>query len=390
MREPNFHELVSAIPAAVYACDENGLITYCNREAIELWGCEPELEGQPWSFLDSRRLIGPEGVRILRENGPEREVIASGLPISNQELVLERPDLSRIWALASVAPLRDSGGTVCGAVSIFQNITEIKRREQERDELLNELDRSNRELSRFSYIVSHDLQAPVRTVRALTELLVRREGSPPEEASRLAEMIDQAAESMQRLIGSLLQYAQAGHGELNRQAVSVEDVIESVRLSLGVSIAKTEARIICQSLPKIDADPLQLGQLFQNLIANAIDYRQPGRSPVIRIQGETLEQGWQFEVTDNGQGIPPEHHQVIFEPLKRLHGSETPGTGLGLAVARQIVVRHGGTICVESDGVGCGSSFRFNILKAVTETQAGRSPTTQPIAAKARFAVPKG
>ena len=170
------------------------------------------------------------------------------------------------------------GGTVCGAVSIFQNITEIKRREQERDDLLNELDRSNRELSRFSYIVSHDLQAPVRTVRALTELLVRREGPPPEEASRLAEMIDQAAESMQRLIGSLLQYAQAGRGELNRQAVSVEDVIESVRLSLGVSIAKTEARIICQSLPKIDADPLQLGQLFQNLIANAIDYRQPGRS----------------------------------------------------------------------------------------------------------------
>ena len=71
MREPNFHELVSAIPAAVYACDENGLITYCNRDAIELWGCEPELEGQPWSFLGSRRLIGPEGVRFLRENGPE-------------------------------------------------------------------------------------------------------------------------------------------------------------------------------------------------------------------------------------------------------------------------------------------------------------------------------
>ena len=123
-------------------------------------------------------------------------MLATGVPIVNRELVLERPDLSRINVLANITPLRDSSGVVTGAVSIFQDITELKRIQQDREVLLHELERSNRELSQFSYAVSHDLQAPVRSVRALTQLLVRRDESLQEDSSHLLTLIEQASVGM--------------------------------------------------------------------------------------------------------------------------------------------------------------------------------------------------
>jgi PAS domain S-box-containing protein len=385
-REVNLRELVSAMPAAVYACDANGFITYYNRYAVELWGRKPDLDGQPWSFLDSRRLYGADGIRLHREQTPVRQVLRTGVPVVNQELVLERPDLSRIHVLVNVAPLCDASGHVWGVMNIFQDITEIKKRQQEREQLLQELERSNRELSQFSYAVSHDLQAPLHTVRALTGLLVKRGGEPLEDAERLAAMIDQAANGMDRLIESLLRYAQAGQGELNRRMVSVEALIESVRLSLGDSIAKASARVICGPLPEVEADPVQLEQVFQNLIANAIKYRKRGESPVIAIEGEPFEQGWRFTVTDNGEGIPREHHREVFEPLKRLHGSETPGSGLGLALCWTIVGRHGGKIWVESEGPGRGASFRFTLSRPAEQSQVVDNTHIEHTASKAGFA----
>lgn len=369
-REANLRELVAAIPAAVYACDARGFIVYYNRHAVELWGCEPESDGQAWSFLDSLKLFGTDGILLHAKQKPVREALATGRPILNRELMLQRPDLSRIHVLSNVAPLRDADGLVCGAVNIVQDITEIKIRQQEREQLLHELERSNRELSQFSYAVSHDLQTPVRSIRTLTQLLVRREGGPPEDATHLATMIEQAADGMQRLIESLLRYAQAGQGELNRETVSVGAVIESVRASLATSITNTNARIICGPLPDIDADPVQVGQLFQNLVANAIHYHKPGVSPIIEIHGEPLEKEWRFTVADNGQGVPLEFRNAVFEPLKRLHGSDTPGTGLGLALCRAIVARHGGRIWVESKGTGHGARFRFTLSRSAPRSQA--------------------
>jgi light-regulated signal transduction histidine kinase (bacteriophytochrome) len=249
-------------------------------------------------------------------------VLAKGDPILNHELVLERPDLSRINVLANVAALRDSNGVVTGAVSIFQDITELKRIQQEREALLHELERSNQELSQFSFAVSHDLQGPVRGVRALTQLLVRRDDRKQEDTSHLLAMIEQATAGMERLIESLLRYAQVGQGVLNRSRVPVEPIIDSLRRTLAPLIKKTGARIICASLPQIEADPVMLEQLLQNLVANAINYHRPGEEPVIEISGGPSAEGWQFAVKDNGQGIPVEHLDHVFEPLKRLHSTE--------------------------------------------------------------------
>ena len=368
--EANLRELVSTMPAAVYSCDRNGSIVYCNRHALELWGCELELDSRPWSFLDSRRLYDSDGTRLHPEQTPVKQVLATGLPVVNQEFVLERPDSSRIHILANIAPLRDAGGIVCGAVNILQDISQIKFRQQEREHLIHELERSNRELSQFSFAVSHDLQAPVRRVRALTQLLVRGARETPEDAAHIGALIEQAAAGMQRLIESLLQYAQAGQGQLNRQTVSVDAVIDSVRASLSDLIAKTNARVLCRPMPQIEADPVQLDRVFQNLIANAINYRKPGESPVIEIRGEYFDEGWRFTVTDNGQGIPREYHHAVFEPLKRLHGGNTPGSGLGLALCQTIVARHGGKIWVESEGPGHGASFHFTLPRTAQQSHA--------------------
>jgi PAS domain-containing protein len=125
--EENLRELISVIPAAVYACDRDGVITYFNPYVVEIWGRTPELDDSPWSFLDSRRMYRMDGTPLRPEDAPVREVLATGVPVLNCEFVVERPDLSRINVLANITPLRDSTGDVSGAVSIFQDITELKR-----------------------------------------------------------------------------------------------------------------------------------------------------------------------------------------------------------------------------------------------------------------------
>jgi len=252
--EENLRELVSVMPATVFACDREGIITFCNRQAEEIWGRTTQMDDPPWLFLDSRRLYRLDGKLLPAEDVPVKRVLATGVSVVNCEFALERPDQSRINVLANIAPLRDSAGVVIGAVSIFQDITKFKRIHQEREALLLEVERSNRELSQFSHNVSHDLQAPVRNVRALTQLLAH-EDNLPGDCSQLLAMIEQSAVGMERLIASLLRYAQAGQGKLNRQRAGVNQIIESVRITLTPLIADTNAQIVCKSMPVVEAAP---------------------------------------------------------------------------------------------------------------------------------------
>lgn len=373
--EENLRELISVMPASVYACDRDGVITYFNPYAVEIWGRTPDLDDSAGSFLDSRRMYRTDGTPLPPEEAPVRKVLATGIPVINSELVVERPDFSRVSVLANITPLRDSAGIVSGAVCIFQDITELKHIQQERENLLRELERSNRDLSQFSYAVSHDLKAPVHHVRALTQLLVRRGHSMQEDSSHLLTLIEQAADRMERLIESLLRYAQAGQGSLERKRVPVNPITEAVLLTLAPAIASTRAQIVCKPLPVVEADPVLLEQLFQNLIANAIQYHRPEEAPVVEISGEASGDEWRFAVKDNGEGISPDYQHAIFEPLKRLHGDENAGSGLGLALCRTIVTRHGGRIWVESEGIGRGSTFSFTLSSARESPKLAQSMT---------------
>jgi signal transduction histidine kinase len=130
---------------------------------------------------------------------------------------------------------------------------------------------------------------------------------------------------------------------------------------LAPLIAKTGAQIVCKPLPSIDGDPVLFEQLLQNLIANAIQYHRPEEAPLVEISAEASGENWYFAVKDNGQGIPRDHQEGIFEPLTRLHGGDTPGSGLGLALCRTIVARHGGRIWVQSEPPGNGATFHFTV-----------------------------
>lgn len=242
------------------------------------------------------------------------------------------------------------------------DLIERKQAEEERERLILELERSNEELARFSHAVSHDLQAPARTIRSFTELLARRsQGKLGEGETRLLDMIAQGVDQMQDLIASLLDYARIGRGEVNREAVPVGEVVEDVRSALASLIDETQAQVVCGALPTVEADSVLLTQLLQNLVTNAIRYRRPDEAPVVEISGESGQGECRFAVKDNGQGIPSDSQREIFEPLKRLHGNDVPGSGLGLALCRTVVERHGGRIWAESEGQGCGSTFYFTL-----------------------------
>ncbi len=152
------------------------------------------------------------------------------------------------------------------------------------------------------------------------------------------------------------------------QRISADEVLDSVRASLASLIENTHARILSGGLPTLDADPILLEQVFQNLISNAINYHRPGELPVVEVSAEPFEDGWRFAVKDNGEGIRREHHSTIFEPLKRLHGADTPGSGLGLALCKTTVARHGGRIWVESEGDGRGATFFFTLSGIASHT----------------------
>lgn len=301
-------------------------------------------------------LLTPEGRPL--ELSQLRRALATKQAVAREQFLLVNRSGRRVFVEDGAAPITNANGSVRGAATIFLDITERLIAEQERERLLAEFARSNQELARFSYAVSHDLQAPIRTIRSLTEHLARhRPAGWDAEEQKLLTMVIQAAGGMQHLIESLLKYAQAGQGQIHAESVPLGTVIDTVELTLATLIAETHTRIVRGSLPIVHADQTQLEQLIQNLVSNAIQYRRPDESPVIEISGTRIEGGWELRVADNGQGIPPHACEQIFEPLKRLHGTEVPGSGLGLALCRAIVQRHGGRIRAESAGTGRGATF---------------------------------
>ena len=234
----------------------------------------------------------------------------------------------------------------------------------ERERLVQELERSNAELAQFAHIVSHDLQTPIRMVRNFTELLVRRYSDRLDETGEsFIRMIQEGSLTMEALVRSLLNYATVGQQPLVPTPVDMTTVVDAVITMLQPNLEELSAEVSFKDLPAVLGDRIQLQQLIQNLIGNALKYSRPGVAPRIRVAAERLETAWKMSVSDNGPGIERQFHERIFQPLKRLHGPEISGTGLGLAVCRKIVERHGGRIWVESEP-GQGAIFYFTLPPA--------------------------
>ena len=224
-----------------------------------------------------------------------------------------------------------------------------------------ELKRSNMELEQFAYFVSHDLQEPLRAVVGFLELLKRDlAGSMNENALDDINEAVAGTQRMQRIIQDLLTYSRVSSRGAEFKPVNMKNVIDTVTDNLYSAIKESAAKIVVETLPIVPADETQMILLLQNLIGNAIKFRGQ-KQPQIHVWAKHEDRQWVFAVTDNGIGIAPENHDTIFQIFQRLFThEEVPGTGIGLAVCKRIVDRHGGRIWVESV-VGEGSTFFFTI-----------------------------
>lgn len=236
-----------------------------------------------------------------------------------------------------------------------------KRLREERNQYLEELARSNRDLEQFAYVASHDLQEPLRMVATYTQLLAERyRGELDDNADKYIHYAVDGAVRMQSLISDLLTFSRLGRHGIQLQDVDCRAIVDLAKKNLEVAMQESDTQIVYDSLPTVIADRSQLLQLFQNLIGNAIKFHGP-EPPVIRVSAERKVKEWVFAVADNGIGIAPEHVEVVFVIFKRLHTrAEYPGSGVGLAICKKIVEQHGGRIWVESEP-GKGSTFQFTL-----------------------------
>jgi PAS domain S-box-containing protein len=263
------------------------------------------------------------------------------------------------WGIAS--PLRDCNGQIIGAIQTIRDIGERKQIEEKLQEYARNLKRSNEDLERFAYVASHDLQEPLRNVVSFSQLLSRRyKGKMAPDADEFIEYIIEGGKRMQALINDLLEYSRLNTRAEPFESINCEELIDRVRQNLFFTIQENNAVIETTPLPSVNADPGQLALVFQNLITNAIKFRGE-EPPYIHISAENIGDMWKFAVRDNGIGIDPAFNERIFEIFQRLHTREKyPGTGVGLAIVKKIIERHGGQIWVESE-MGGGSTFYFTL-----------------------------
>ncbi|MGB9006431.1 MAG: ATP-binding protein, partial [Candidatus Aminicenantales bacterium] len=259
--------------------------------------------------------------------------------------------------------LKDERGNVTGALSSARDITERQLAEEDLKRALADLERSNKELEQFASVASHDLQEPLRMVASYTQLLAQRyENRLDDKAKKYIDYAVDGAVRMQRLINDLLTYSRIGTRGNPLEPTDAHSALGEAIKNLAATIEENRAIITNDELPTVRADASQLVQVFQNLIANAIKFR--GKDiPRVHVSAQDHGREWVFSVRDNGIGIDPQYADRIFQIFQRLHTrQEYPGTGIGLAVCKRILERHGGRIWFESEP-GKGSTFFFAILK---------------------------
>jgi light-regulated signal transduction histidine kinase (bacteriophytochrome) len=270
-----------------------------------------------------------------------------------------RPDGTPVAVEATGARIQFDGSPAVQVV--YRDITERKNAEEQIRRALLDLQRSNQDLEQFAYVASHDLQEPLRMVASYTELLAQRyEGQLDDKAQSYIRYAVDGASRMQRLINDLLTYSRVNTRGQAFQPTDSHAVLGEALQNLTAAIEESRAIITNDDLPTVHADGTQLLQLLQNLVGNAIKFRG-GDFPHVHLSARKDGREWIFAVRDNGIGIDEKHADRLFVIFQRLHGrQEYPGTGIGLAVCKRIVERHGGRIWFESEP-GKGSTFYFTL-----------------------------
>ncbi|MCU1233529.1 MAG: sensor signal transduction histidine kinase [Candidatus Solibacter sp.] len=347
--------IVESSDDAIISKDLSGIIRSWNRGAERIFGyTAAETVGQPVTML-----AAPDRTDEI-PNIIQR--ISRGERIDHYQTKRRAKD-GRILSMSlTVSPVRDSTGKIVGASKIARDITEQERNREALRHANELLKRSNSDLEHFAYSASHDLQEPLRMVAVYSEMLLKRFGDQlGAEADEFIGYVINGALRMEQLLKDLRVFTQVSTMTLEPPPLTdANEVLRRSLENLSAAIEDAGASISSDTLPFVRLHEFQLGQLFQNLIGNAMRYRSAA-PPLIHVGAERNGRNWRFSVRDNGIGIEPEYKEHIFGMFKRLHGAaQYPGTGMGLAICQRIVERTGGQLWVDSTPGG-GSTFFFTI-----------------------------
>lgn len=355
-------ETLDSIPMGVSVMDGDLNVVAFNQTFVDLLEFPPGLIGPHTSFEQVIRYNAERG-----EYGPGdvdeqvRERVDLARKFMPHCFERERPDGTVIEIRGNPMP----GG---GFVTTYTDITKRKTAEREvchlNGQLLDHaerLERSNSELEQFAYVASHDLQEPLRMVASYCQLLQRRYADKlDEDANEFIAFAVDGATRMQELINDLLAYSRVATQPGQHEPVDLGEVLDAARANLTIAIEESGAKITAASLPTIPGNRTQLAQVFQNLLGNAIKFRGEAK-PEIHVGAWRQDDVWQISLKDNSIGMDPNYADRIFQIFQRLHSvGKYPGTGIGLAVCKKIVERHGGRIWVDTR-LGCGSTFHFTL-----------------------------
>lgn len=376
--------IIESAPTAMIMVDDRGCMVLANRAAELLFGYErEELLGQPIEVLVPRRFGAQHPARRadffaaptprpmgagrdlfgLRKDGSEVPVEIGLNPIRTEEGLFVLSAIVDITERKQLeAALRQANEQL--ELRVQERTAQLARQAQALQQANEALERSNLELQQFAYIASHDLQSPLRTISGFSQLLQSEyAGALSGQADDWIRRIVQATLQMQTLIDDILEYSRIDTHARSFRPVAFAEVLQDTVNLLQTSIRDLGAVVTWDEPPTLTGDRSQLVQLMQNLIGNALKYHG-SEPPRVHVSARREGDGWVIGVRDNGIGIDPRYHERVFEIFRRLHSQrEYPGTGIGLAVCRRVVYRHGGRIWVESRP-GEGSAFYFTIPMA--------------------------